>query len=241
MSNSGWEGVTRKLESMADEGHIESSALAEVAVAAIHPLFKNAMTDWEPLQNPEYLIPYLSRLGHVLGVKSPSTNTDVALQNGYSKSQSRSTTLYETMIYTFWLPPVRSAITNDWDPHDPTPLRALITTWEPLLPAFILTSLFDNIIVQRLTTALQAWVRLFQPLFTHSMLQRHSKIHIDKKCFVIQRLPESGFTDAHLHSLRTAPRKSIDLHRTNSHHTPTSSNGSPTSPDTTNLPPPPPA
>ena len=158
-----WEGVTKKLESMADEGQIESSALAEAAVAAIHPLFKNAMTDWEPLENPGHLTPYVERLGHVLGVKSSSTNTDVALQNEYPKSQSRSTTPYETMIYTFWLPPVRSAITNDWDPHDPTPLRALITAWEPLLPAFILTSLFDNIIVQRLTTALQAWVRLSEP------------------------------------------------------------------------------
>ena len=158
-----WEGVTKKLEAMADEGQIESSALAEAAVATIHPLFKNAMTNWEPLQNPGHLTPYLERLGHVLGVKSPSTNTDVALQNEYPKSQSRSTTPYETMIYTFWLPPVRSAIINDWDPHDPTPLRVLITAWEPLLPAFILTSLFDNIIVQRLTTALQAWVCLSEP------------------------------------------------------------------------------
>ena len=170
MSESCWEGVTKKLESLADEGQIESSALGEVAVASIQPLFKNAMTDWEPLENPEHLIPYLKRLGHVLGVKSSSTNTDVALQNGYPKSQSRSTTPYETMIYTFWLPPVRSAIINDWDPHDPTPLRALISTWESLLPAFILTSLFDNIIVQRLTTALQAWVRLSEPLYAPLML-----------------------------------------------------------------------
>lgn len=156
-----WEEITAKLEAMqlVYEGDIESSALQEIAVAAIHPLFKLAMSDWEPLQEPLHLIPYLQRLSHVLGVKPPSTNTELAFQNSvsYTKPQSKSTTAYETMLYTLWLPPVRSAITNDWEPHDPDPLLALITSWQPLLPSFVLISLIDNLIVPRLTTALQAW------------------------------------------------------------------------------------
>ena len=133
-----WEEVTAKLEAtqLAYEGDIEGSALQDIAVATIHPLFKLAMSDWEPLQKPLHLVPYLQRLSHILGVKPASTDTQLTLQNGvsYSKAQSKSTTAYETMLYTLWLPPVRSAITNDWDPHDPTPLLALITSWQPLLP-----------------------------------------------------------------------------------------------------------
>ena len=156
-----WEEMTAKLESiqLAHEGEIESLPLQEIAVAAIHPLFKKAMVEWGPLQEPLYLVPYLQRLSHILGIKPPSTNTDLALENEVfpTKPSSKSTTAYETMLYTLWLPPVRSAITNDWDPYDPSPLLVLITSWQPILPSFILTSLVDNLIVQRLTTALQAW------------------------------------------------------------------------------------
>ena len=158
-----WENLTTKLESMAiaySDG-VEASTLQEIAVATIHPLFKTSLQDWSPLQDPLHLVPYLQRLSHILGIKSPSTTTDLALQNhqngiSYSKP-SKSTTPNETMLYTLWLPPVRSAITNDWDPHDPTPLLALITAWQPLLPPFISHSILDNLIVQRLTSTLRSW------------------------------------------------------------------------------------
>lgn len=156
-----WEDTTDKLEhiQLRYEGDIDISALQEVAVAAIHPLFKAEMSDWEPLKEPLHLVKDLQRLIPILGVQPPSTNTDLALQNGisYTKQQSKSTTAYETMIYKFWLPPVRRAITDDWDPHDPRSLLNLVDAWRPLLPAFIFTSLVDNLVVQRLSDALKAW------------------------------------------------------------------------------------
>ncbi|KAG6993717.1 G-patch domain-containing protein [Physcia stellaris] len=200
---SAWEEVTAKLEAMqlAYEGDIEGSALQEIAVATIHPLFKLAMADWEPLQKPIHLVPYLQRLSHILCIRPPSTDTQLALQDGvsYSKPQSKSTTAYETMLYTLWLPPVRSAITNDWDPHDPTALLALITSWQPLLPAFILTSLVDNLIVQRLTTALQAW----SPQRT-SKKHRNSSNQQPPHTYIFAWLP-------YLSSYHTSPTSSTGL------------------------------
>lgn len=157
----GWEAITRKLEAMEASFRDEKDAfgLHEVAVAAIHPLFRSAMLDWEPLENPNRVVSYLNRLSHVLNIHQNPDSHALTLQNGYHsmKLNRKSTTHYETLIYTLWLPPVRTAIANNWDPYDPTPLTTLITTWRPLLPDFVLSSLLDQLIVPRLKAALVAW------------------------------------------------------------------------------------
>jgi len=158
--NSGWEDITTKLEVL--EGSIndmDSFGLQDVAVAAIHPQFKTAMEQWEPLRQPNSVVPYLQRLQHILGIRSQSSSTEISLQNGisYAKIPSKSTTPYETMIHKYWLPRVRSAITNDWDVYDPDPLIDLIKAWESVLPSFILANVIDQLVVRRLTDAVVAW------------------------------------------------------------------------------------
>ena len=157
----GWEAITRKLEATEEnfrDGN-DTLGLHEVAVAAIHPLFRSAMLDWEPLEDPNRVVLYLHRLSHLLNIHPTSDSNAITLQSGYhsTKLNKKSTTHYETLIYTLWLPPVRSAITNYWDPYDPTPLTTLITTWRPLIPHFILSNLLDQLIVPRLKAALVAW------------------------------------------------------------------------------------
>ncbi|KAL8776903.1 MAG: hypothetical protein Q9213_008090, partial [Squamulea squamosa] len=158
---SGWQTTTDALERLDNEyaDKIDSLVLQEVVVAAIHPLFKKAMHDWQPLVDPTNVSPYLSRLLRLLGMQPSSDGTDLALQSPllYSSRPSKSTTPYETMLYTLFLPPIRSAITNDWDPTDPSPLLTLIQTWSPVLPAFILTGLTHNLIPTRLETLLSTW------------------------------------------------------------------------------------
>ena len=156
-----WKIITAKLEyverSVQDLG--DALGLQEVAVAAIHPLFKSAMQDWKPFEAPTSVVSHLQRLRSMLGNVPQSTSTELALQNGvsYTKPPSKSTTHYETMIYTLWLPPIRSAITNDWDVYDSRPLTNLIDIWKPVLPPFILANVIDQLIVRRLSDAVAAW------------------------------------------------------------------------------------
>ncbi|KAL9001297.1 MAG: hypothetical protein Q9169_000188 [Polycauliona sp. 2 TL-2023] len=157
-----WETTTEALESLGGEyaDKIESSILHEVAIAAIHPLFKKAMHDWQPLENSSNVFPYLSGLSRLFGIQPSSNGREMTLQSGpvsHSSRQSKSTTPYETMLYTLFLPPIRSAIINDWDPTDPDPLLTLIRTWTAILPPFILTGLTHNLIPTRLETLLSAW------------------------------------------------------------------------------------
>ena len=159
-----WDTIVAKLkvtdQIVENETLQDVVGIREIAVAAISPLFKEAMQDWKPLEQPTSVAPYLQQLQSMLGMKpSTSTSTEIALPNGvsYTKPLSKSTTPYETMIYTLWLPPVRSAITNHWDVYDARPLTSLIDIWKPVLPPFILANIVDQLIVQRLSGAVAAW------------------------------------------------------------------------------------
>ncbi|KAI4215874.1 MAG: hypothetical protein LQ351_001862 [Letrouitia transgressa] len=176
-----WEDAINKL-GMLEEEHvdkIEPSVLQEIVVAVIHPLFKTAMHDWQPLEDPTNVSPYLARLQRMLGLQPSSNGADVALFNSNLASSTRnakSTTPYETMLYTLFLPPIRSAITNDWDPIDASPLLALIQIWQSLLPAFIFTALTHNLIPTRLTTLLSAWKSTRPPSKRHPQPSPHTYI-----------------------------------------------------------------
>ncbi|KAI4160469.1 MAG: hypothetical protein LQ342_005702 [Letrouitia transgressa] len=176
-----WEDVTNKLGILEEEhvDKIEPSMLQEIAVAVIHPLFKTAMHDWQPLEDPTNASPYLARLQRMLGLRPSSNGVDITLFTSNLTSSTRnakSTTPYETMLYTLFLPPIRSAVTNDWDPTDASPLLTLIQTWQPLLPAFIFTALTHNLIPTRLTTLLSAWKSTRPPSKRHPQPSPHTYI-----------------------------------------------------------------
>jgi tuftelin-interacting protein 11 len=146
-----WEELTTKLEMIEVEYRDETDefGLSEIAIAALHPIFRLDMESWEPLQDPTHLTAYFSRLSNLLGI---STN-----QNDRQNSYHKSTTLYETMIYTLWLPQVRSALLNDWDVYKPSPAVALIEAWKDLLPQFVFANVVDQLVVQKLSAAVNDW------------------------------------------------------------------------------------
>ena len=157
-----WEIATEKLESLQQAGAGQSPELQELAVATLHPLFKNAMQKWEPLNLSDEQddgLPYLRRLQSVL-VPQRKAQNELALQDGTapSVSQTKSTTHYETMIYSLWLPPMRSAITNEWDVYKGSDgLIDLLGAWKPVLPPFIWANVIDQLVAKRLADAVAAW------------------------------------------------------------------------------------
>ena len=157
-----WETVTEKLESLQGTTTGQSLGLHELAVAALHPLFKHAMQKWEPLrslQDTEGGLPYLKRLEHIL-IPQRGSSTELALQDGtyYSVPQTKSTTHYESMIYSLWLPPMRSAITNDWDVYEGSDILIdILKAWKPILPSFIWANVIDQLVAKRLSDAVAAW------------------------------------------------------------------------------------
>ncbi|OJD12558.1 hypothetical protein AJ78_06867 [Emergomyces pasteurianus Ep9510] len=147
-----WEQITQRLEviEIQYETVIDEYGLSDVAVAAIHPLFRESMEEWEPLHDPTHLVSNLRRLQSILYRKPRNTEQD-------ERILKHSTTPYETMLYTIWLPRVRSTILNDWDVHDPSPATALIDAWKDVLPEFILSNVLDQLIAPKLSAAIKEW------------------------------------------------------------------------------------
>lgn len=157
-----WAELMGKLRALQDtfRHDIEKYKLQEAAVGAIHPIFKRRMDAWEPLGEPDFLVADLTELKTILGQSQDSlakANTIHDHDSPYARSRRQKTTSpYETMMYTLWLPKIRTAITN-WSVLDPAPLTKLISAWRPLLPAFIYSNLTDQLLVPKLASALQSW------------------------------------------------------------------------------------
>ncbi|KAL2215817.1 tuftelin-interacting protein [Thermoascus aurantiacus ATCC 26904] len=142
------EDVTSKLVLMESEYRdvFDEYRLSEVAVGALHPLFRQAMENWEPLKNPTFLVSNLQRLKPLL-----------SRRDGDEERQRQSTSPYETMIYTLWLPRVRSALLNDWDVYDPSPATSLVVAWKGILPSFVHHNVLDQLVVPKLSAAIKEW------------------------------------------------------------------------------------
>ncbi|KAK4554636.1 hypothetical protein LTR86_008138 [Recurvomyces mirabilis] len=126
-----------------------------------HDIERQAMAGWDPLEEPTLLVEDLKRIHTILGIVNQDEVANVtgaeALDEAYGRSRrQRPATAYENLIYSIWLPKLRTAITN-WDVLDHEPLTNLVQAWRPLLPAFVLSHLLDQMIVPKLLAGLQAW------------------------------------------------------------------------------------
>jgi tuftelin-interacting protein 11 len=142
---------------------IEKYHLTDAAIAAVHPIFRQEMDEWDPLAKPTHLVSHLQRLSTILNIRvqvAPDLTT-LALRNFAPqlpiRNYSKWTTPYETLIYTLWLPRVRATILSSWDPHDPASMIALVEAWTPLLPHYIHSLLLTSLIIPKLTSALNQW------------------------------------------------------------------------------------
>lgn len=146
---------------------------------------RRLLQNWDPLGSPSFAVAELKRWRrHFLVDKTVvKSGTDVGMygsvdqSNGGSsaKASDRQMTAYETMMWSIWLPRVRSAIkwvlsivslkilaheylySNAWSPSDPTPAVALFTSWSPILPSFILDNVLDQLILPKLSKAIADW------------------------------------------------------------------------------------
>lgn len=158
-ASSKWEEVTSQLETLGREyvDEIQNFDLSSAAVGSIAPLFKQEMLDWQPMDDPAHLTEYLRRLQSLLGI---NRGDRAHAKNGYDEwdhSHRMSTTAWESLIHTLWLPRVRTVITNEWEVHQPSRLIEVVEAWKDLLPPFVYSSVINTSIVAKLSAAVQNW------------------------------------------------------------------------------------
>ncbi|CAK7229606.1 hypothetical protein SBRCBS47491_007305 [Sporothrix bragantina] len=139
--------------------------LADISVAALHPIFKQALDAWQPLEDPnQHLVDGLQLIQGLLGfgdagkkLLEDSTDGQKSFIDTLARPRkSKTASPYETMMYTLWLPVVSAAV-RSWDVvHDTEPMLALYEAWLVLLPDFVRGQLLEEI-VRRLDEAVSKW------------------------------------------------------------------------------------
>lgn len=126
--------------------HVVKEEMASTAVAAIHPILKDMLEDWNPLASPR--ADYASDLVSVkslLGIDRPS------------EPQARSSaTPYESLMYKLWLPHVSRSV-REWNVKDADCMIAVYEAWHPVLPAFVRTYFLEQDIIRKLDEAIAKW------------------------------------------------------------------------------------
>ncbi|KAF5387349.1 hypothetical protein D9757_005818 [Collybiopsis confluens] len=146
------------------ESEFDRYRLDEVAVAAITPLIKRLVTQWQPMKDPQAFISTFRNWRGALRVNAD----DIFAQTQVDIHGSRTAislapkilkpmTPFESLLWNVWLPKVRTAINNEWSPQTPQPVVKLYEAWSSFIPPFIRDNMLDQLILPKVQKAIADW------------------------------------------------------------------------------------
>ncbi|XP_051191242.1 septin and tuftelin-interacting protein 1 homolog 1-like [Lolium perenne] len=128
--------------------------LAWIACEFVRPLLVRAFHGWQPLHDPSF----------GLEVMSPWKDFLLQQQQRRYDFSSDCTDPYAQLVHEVILPVVRASGTNSWDARDPEPMLRFLESWEELLPPAVLESTLQDVIMPKLTAAIDSWDRENVPI-----------------------------------------------------------------------------
>lgn len=146
--------------------------LDEIVVAALAPLLKRAWMEWDVLEKPTQYLAELSSLKKAFRCRQRKrdASNEVGLFGGHAGHNKGinlngtplddpNMTAFESMLWSVWMPRVRSAINNHWSPDEPSPVLLIFTSWDRsgLLPDFLSDNILDQLVLPKLKRAVSDW------------------------------------------------------------------------------------
>jgi tuftelin-interacting protein 11 len=137
--------------------------LDEIVVAAIAPIVRRIVAQWNPLQDPSALVSTFRTWKQALKVnlveQPPQTQVDVYGTRTIAPPPiiEKPMTPFESLLWNIWLPKVRTSINNEWDPSNSSPAIKLYETWASFLPPFVRDNMLDQLILPKLVKAVSEW------------------------------------------------------------------------------------
>lgn len=123
-------------------------ALHQSATALAIPVFRAHMAGWRPLQEPNRAAALFARWERALCTPAAGTSGVTAAQQSFG-----------ALVYSVLLPPIRSALANDWSACEAAPAVALLEAWRPLLPPALFGEMVEGQVMPRLFRELSGWAR----------------------------------------------------------------------------------
>ncbi|KAH8556495.1 GC-rich sequence DNA-binding factor-like protein-domain-containing protein [Umbelopsis sp. PMI_123] len=159
--------------------------LDALVVSVWAPIMKYGCVRWDVLSSPTWSSDLVSRWRRLLPSNDDLSRSDDAMdvdggyhgrqRNGRRSGAGNERTLlmtpFESMMFTIWLPKVRSAINNTWNPREADPIIHLLEAWAPpTLPLFIYESIIDQLILPKLSKAVSDWDPRNDPVQIHTWI-----------------------------------------------------------------------
>ncbi|KAK1412432.1 hypothetical protein QVD17_33678 [Tagetes erecta] len=117
------------------------------------PLFFREFQGWDPLKDPEKHL-------HVVSVWKDLLQGDGILDSRYTQ-------LFMEVVF----PVVKISCTNTWQASEPEPLLKFLEFWGKLMPHQALQTILDNIVMPKLSAAVDSW----DPVREHTAI--HTWVH----------------------------------------------------------------
>ncbi|XP_001842208.2 septin-interacting protein 1 [Culex quinquefasciatus] len=131
--------------------------LADLAPGVVAPMIAARLKEWNPFVDPTRHLELFKRWRTILGSSSDSEKRNLLDP-------------YSALVWSGVIPSVRTVATT-WDPRIHQPMIALLDAWAPLLPAWILDNVLEQIIMSKLTAAVTEWDPLTDHIPIHIWIQ----------------------------------------------------------------------
>ncbi|KAK1352254.1 septin and tuftelin-interacting protein 1-like [Heracleum sosnowskyi] len=114
--------------------------LSCIACSFAMPLFIRVFQGWDPLRNPTYGLEVISLWKNLL----QSDLTDPG-------------SIYTQLLMEVVLPAIKISGTNNWKEREPEPMLQFLESWEELLPIPVRQTILENIVLPKLSAAIDLW------------------------------------------------------------------------------------
>ncbi|CAM6126771.1 unnamed protein product [Calypogeia fissa] len=121
---------------------------------------------WEPLRTPQHGIEVISVLQGLLQDGEQQESIFQGVDSLYDGNSSP----YTQLLMEAVIPAVRLAATNSWEPRDPEPMLAFLEAWDKLLPSSVLQHILENLVMPKLTVAVDNWDPRLETVPIHAWL-----------------------------------------------------------------------
>ncbi|KAI9585373.1 hypothetical protein GQX74_001220 [Glossina fuscipes] len=120
--------------------------LDDLAAGVIAPLVKDALKDWQPLENPTLHVDLIRKWRAIL--ETFADPQSLARTNIFDP--------YSSLIWAGVIPSFR-ACAEHWQPKNHQIMAALLDCWAPLFPSWILDSVLEQLVLPRLHVGVKSW------------------------------------------------------------------------------------
>ncbi|BFI30199.1 tuftelin-interacting protein 11 [Marchantia polymorpha subsp. ruderalis] len=125
-----------------------------IALSYVLPSLVSLFRGWEPLQHPRHGIEIMSAWQGLLQGDEPK---DYSVFPDTESAYGGTSSPYTQLVMEAVMPAVRTATTNFWEPRDPEPMLRFLEAWDKLLPSGILQNILEQLVMPKLSVAVDMW------------------------------------------------------------------------------------